>query len=158
MNDNVLTYKGYSARVLFSAEDRLLYGKIEGIADLVNFQSDSAEEVETVFHEAVDDYLAFCQDIGKVPDKEYRGSFNVRVQPSLHRDLDRAAARHGISMNQFVERALMSAVEADKVRAPYQKADASGNLEGESVRRIWNEAPVREGNIVQFPVQTCAVN
>lgn len=158
MADNVLDYKGYSTRVEFSAEDKLLFGKIEGIVDLVNFQSETLDGVEAAFHEAVDDYLAFCKDLGKEPNKVYRGSFNVRVQPSIHRELDRAAARHGVSMNQFVEDALVKAVEAEKVRAPYQKAVASVNLESERVRLAWDATSETEGNIVQFPVQCYAVN
>jgi len=158
MNENVLTYKGYSTKVEYSAEDKLLFGKIEGIVDLVNFQSETLDGVETAFHEAVEDYLAFCEDLGKEPNKVYRGSFNVRVQPSLHRELDRAAARHGVSMNQFVESALANAVEAEKVRAPYQKEVASGNLESDNIRRAWNAASERDGNIVQFPAPHYAVN
>ena len=69
MAGNVLKYKGYFAKVAYSAEDRLLHGKIEGIRDLITFQCDSAEAVEREFHTAVDDYLAFCADIGQVPDK-----------------------------------------------------------------------------------------
>ena len=41
----------------YSAEDRVYYGKIDGIDDLVNFESDSAEGLEKAFHSAVDDYL-----------------------------------------------------------------------------------------------------
>lgn len=111
MGKNILTYKGYSTRVEYSAEDGVLHGKIEGIADLVNFESESIEGVESAFHEAVDDYLAFCEDIGQEPDKEYKGSFNVRVTPKLHRELDRAAYKEGISMNQFIEAALENYME-----------------------------------------------
>lgn len=104
--DNVLKYKNYSARIEYSAEDHVLYGKIEGIADLVNFESETVEGVEDAFHEAVDDYLTFCAEIGKTPDREYKGTFNVRVSPQLHAQLDRAAHDQGISMNQFIEKAL----------------------------------------------------
>lgn len=71
-----MTYKGYSARPEYSAEDRIFYGKILGISDLVDFQSENAKDLETEFHKAVDDYLEFCEEIGKQPQKEYSGLVN----------------------------------------------------------------------------------
>lgn len=53
----VLEYKGFFAEIKYSAEDRVYYGKIDGIGDLVNFESDRVEETEKAFHSAVDDYL-----------------------------------------------------------------------------------------------------
>lgn len=67
--NNVLKYKGYYTEVKFSAEDKVLYGKIEGIKDLVNFESKSADEVEKEFHRTVEDYLEFCKESWKEPDK-----------------------------------------------------------------------------------------
>lgn len=108
--DNVLEYKGYYTKVEFSAEDQVLYGKIEGIKDLVNFESDSLGNVVRAFHEAVDDYLAFCEDMGESPDKPYRGMFNVRVSPELHRKAVQAADKRGETLNAFITEAIQSAV------------------------------------------------
>lgn len=80
-NSDLLRYKGYSARPEYSAEDRIFYGKILGISDLVDFQSENAKDLEEEFHKAVDDYLEFCAEIGKQPQKEYSGLFNV-LHPS----------------------------------------------------------------------------
>lgn len=60
-NSDLLRYKGYSARPEYSAEDRIFYGKILGISDLVDFQSENAKDLEEEFHKAVDDYLEFCK-------------------------------------------------------------------------------------------------
>ena len=57
-------------------------------------------------HEAVDDYLALCEEIGKSPDKEFRGTFNVRINPALHRELALEADKRELSMNQLVEKAI----------------------------------------------------
>lgn len=62
--NNVLEYKGYYTKVEYSAEDNVLYGKIEGIRDLVNFECDTLDGVESAFQAAVDDYLALCADLG----------------------------------------------------------------------------------------------
>ena len=57
-----MTYKGYSARPEYSAEDGAFFGRLLGINESAN-----AEGLEEEFHKAVDDYLAFCSEIGKQP-------------------------------------------------------------------------------------------
>ena len=65
--NNLLHYKGYSARPEFSVDDAVFYGKVLWISDLVNFQSENSKELELEFHKAVDDYLEFCEKIDKKP-------------------------------------------------------------------------------------------
>lgn len=103
---NVLKYNNYIAKVEFSAEDGLLYGKVEGISDLVSFESESAANIEQAFHEAVDDYIQFCKEVGKSPNKSYSGTFNVRVSSDIHRKASYLAMEMNISLNQLVEKAL----------------------------------------------------
>ncbi len=83
--NNVLKYKGYYAVVQYSAEDEVLYGKIEGIDDLVSFESDSICGIKNEFENAVDDYIEYCKEIGKEPDEVYKGSFNVRIPVESHK-------------------------------------------------------------------------
>lgn len=142
MSNDILTYKGYSTRVLYSVEDRILYGKIEGIADLINFESDTPDGVEAAFHEAVDDYLAFCEEIGQEPDKEYKGTFNVRIDPKLHKEIDRAAHAEGISMNQYIANALTRYVEKTKDDTPtirYTDPDKNKDLSN-TIISLWNSS------------------
>ena len=103
---NVLEYKGYHTKVQYDADSNSLHGKIEGIKDFVNFETENIADVENEFHEAVDDYLALCEEIGKSPDKEFRGTFNVRINPALHRKLALEADKRELSMNQLVEKAI----------------------------------------------------
>ena len=65
--NNVLEYKGYYTVIKIDFEAHQLYGKIEGISDLVNFMSDSLEGIEREFNNAVNDYLEFCHEVGKLP-------------------------------------------------------------------------------------------
>ena len=104
--ENTFKYKGYFTNINFSVSDRVLYGKIEGIDDLVTFESDNAADIEKEFHNAVDDYLAFCEEVGKEPSKTYKGTFNVRINPELHRSIALNATKNGISLNQAVEKAI----------------------------------------------------
>ena len=110
MTNNILEYKGYYTKVEYSAEDHVLYGKIEGIKDLINFECENLGDVEKKFHEAVEDYLAFCEDLGESPDKPYKGVFNVRIPPELHRKAAIAADKKGETLNAFVADAIRVAV------------------------------------------------
>lgn len=110
-NGALLRYKGYTARPEYSAEDRIFYGSILGISDMVDFQSESAKDLEDEFHKAVDDYLEFCAEIGKEPQKEYSGLFNVRISPELHREVSVFAQAEGVTLNKAVERAIRAMVQ-----------------------------------------------
>ena len=61
---NTMTYKGYLGSVSFSEKDNVLFGKIEGVNALVNFEGETVKELKNAFHEAVDDYLAYCDEQG----------------------------------------------------------------------------------------------
>ena len=110
--NNVLEYKGYWSKVEFDSESLILHGKVEGINDLVTFESDSTEKIEEEFHNAVDDYILFCNEVGKDPEKPYKGIFNVRIDPILHRQLSMQAMKEGITLNAAVENAIRSALHA----------------------------------------------
>lgn len=70
MRSNILEYKGYHTNIEIDFENHSLYGKIEGISDLVNFESETIAGIEKEFHDAVDDYLDFCDAVGKIPESE----------------------------------------------------------------------------------------
>jgi predicted HicB family RNase H-like nuclease len=105
MND-ILQYKNYYGSVQFSAEDEVFYGKILGISDLVNFEGESVKELKSAFQESVDEYLEFCKEIGKTPEKTYKGTFNVRVPSTLHKEAALFAAVNNLTLNDFVKKAL----------------------------------------------------
>lgn len=108
---NVMTYKGYSARIEYDDEDGILFGRIAGIRDGVGFHADTVEDLRTAFHEAVDDYLEICAKVGKEPQKPYSGKVMFRVSPELHRKAALAAELAGKSLNQWAEEALARAVK-----------------------------------------------
>ena len=108
---NTMTYKGSIGSVNYSDKDQVFFGKIEGINGLVNFEGESVKELTTAFHEAVDDYLAYCEDEGIEPDKSYTGVLNVRLTPSIHRQIAMLALQAGISINAYIKEALEEKVE-----------------------------------------------
>lgn len=108
--DNNITYKGYIGTVNFAADDEVFYGKIHGINDLITFEGKSVKELKDSFSEAVEDYLATCKELGKQPDKTYKGSFNIRINTELHKKAASVASKKSISLNDFVKRAISYAV------------------------------------------------
>ena len=108
---NTLKYKGYIGSVAYSEPHRVFFGKLEGIDDLVNYEGESVDELTAAFHEAVDDYLIFCEEHNCKPEKSYSGSFNIRISPATHRDIANRATEAGISINAFVKKVLDEAVK-----------------------------------------------
>lgn len=103
---NSLKYKDYIGSVEFSEEDGVFFGKIEGIDGLVNFEGESVTELTNAFHEAVDDYIAYCEAEGIEPRKSYSGSLNVRLTSDIHSRIAILAKQAGISINAFIRSAV----------------------------------------------------
>ena len=78
---------------------------------MVSFEGNSTEELKEAFIEAVEDYLDICKRQGKEPQKAYKGSFNVRINPELHKRAVLTATADGISLNQLVEKAVENYVK-----------------------------------------------
>ena len=64
-----LAYRGYRARAEYRPDDGIFLGHVLGLRDTVVFEAGSTEELEAAFRGAVDDYLAFCAEIGKEPEQ-----------------------------------------------------------------------------------------
>jgi len=99
-------YKGYEGSVLYSAEDKILHGRIVGIRDFVIYDGDNVATLEKNFHGAVDEYLAFCEAEGKVPNIPFKGSVNVRLTKDLHRRAALFADEHDRKLNAVINDAL----------------------------------------------------
>ncbi len=99
---NTLTYKGYIATVEYDTEERILYGHVIDLRDVITFQSDNAAEVEQEFHTSVDEYLAFCEEQGVEPAKPFSGKLIIRMPPAVHRDAVIAASREHKSLNRWL--------------------------------------------------------
>ncbi len=108
MKSDMMKYKGYKATISFDEEDKIFVGEVFGIADSLNFHGRSIDELEEAFHDSIENYLEICEKIGKNPQKEFSGTFNVRTTPALHEQAAEYAADNGITLNQTISRALES--------------------------------------------------
>jgi len=108
---NILRYKGYTGSVEYSEEDEIFYGKIEFITDSVLYEGSSVEELKRNFQEAVEDYIEACSEIGKEPQKPFKGRILTRINPELHKKAALIALQNRISLNKFVEKAIQREIE-----------------------------------------------
>ena len=104
--NNALSYNGYYGNVEYSREDKVFWGRIIGISDNITYEGVDVKSLEEDFQCAVEDYLEMCIEVGKEPEKTYKGSFNVRIEPTLHRQLAVYSASLGLSLNSAVEKAI----------------------------------------------------
>jgi predicted HicB family RNase H-like nuclease len=101
-----LEYNGYTGSIEYSSEDDLLFGKVLGIKGLISFEGKTGKDLETDFKEAIDEYLTGCKDEGRVPEKPFKGSFNVRISPELHQKAALMAIEEKTSLNNLVAESL----------------------------------------------------
>ena len=107
--NNAMTYKGYAARIDYDDADGIFTGRLAGIRDGVGFHADTVEALRAAFHEAVEDYLETCVQVGKEPQRAYSGQMMFRVKPEVHRKAALAAELSGKSLNQWAEEVLAKA-------------------------------------------------
>lgn len=103
---NMLKYKDFEGTAELDVERNLCRGKVLFIDDLVTYVADSPKNLQIEFEAAVEDYLETCLQVGKEPQRSFRGLFNVRVPPALHRSAALRAAGDEIALNEVVVRAL----------------------------------------------------
>lgn len=105
-----LKYKDYLGSVEYSEEDDCLYGRVIGIRGLISYEGASLDELKKDFYQAVDDYLELCKQQNKIPETAFKGSFNVRIDPELHRNIVIRAKEENMTLNAFVKEALRKAI------------------------------------------------
>jgi len=101
-----MTHEGYVALVELDEEAGLFHGEVINTRDVLTFQGRTVDELKTAFAETIADYVEWCEERGKQPERPYSGHFTVRLPPDLHRRVATAAAREHKSVNAFVAEAL----------------------------------------------------
>ena len=110
---NTMEYKDYIAKIEYSNEDKCFFGKLEMIDDLVTFEATNVEELEMNFQSCVNEYLETCEQLGREAQKTYKGVFNVRIDPELHKKIYKEALKAGVSLNSFIQQTLANRVLAN---------------------------------------------
>jgi predicted HicB family RNase H-like nuclease len=103
---DALKYKGFIGSVHFAAEDRVFYGKVEGVNDLITFEGATVDELEIGFQYMVDEHIKDCHTNNILLEKSYKGNLNIRLSPELHKKAVYSASIRGISLNQYINDAI----------------------------------------------------
>jgi predicted HicB family RNase H-like nuclease len=106
----MIKYKGYYGVVQYDDEAKVFHGEVINTRTVITFQGTTVDEIETAFRDSVDDYLDWCQERNKEPEKPFSGKFVLRLPPELHRSLNIKAKVGNTSLNSFIVRTLERAV------------------------------------------------
>jgi len=106
---NAMQYKGYEAQVEYDPDGEIFHGEVLHTRSVLTFQGRSVDELKQAFADTIEDYLAWCAQRGRAPERPYSGKFMIRIPPEQHRALAMEAARQGKSLN---------ALAAERLRPP----------------------------------------
>ena len=106
-----LRYKGYTGSVEYSEEDNCFVGEVLGLRrDGIIYEGTSVDALKKDFEEGIDHYLESCKSRNVAPEQPYSGKLVLRLTPDLHGEAAMKAADLGISLNEFIRRAIQTAV------------------------------------------------
>lgn len=143
---NLIEYKGFYAKIEYSSEDNILFGKVQDVTDSIIFEIDDPKKTNDIFHQVIDDYLQMCEEIGKEPCKSFSGSFNVRISPELHRAAVQKSRVMGISLNSYVENAIEKLVYPKENVSSLSLNVYFSNVPKQTYESWWKESKLRFNN------------
>lgn len=109
---NIMKYKGYWAEIKYSDEDECFCGVVEGLKnDVISFEGNSVKELKKDFKEAIDDYLQYCKEHNEEPEKQCKGSLNIRLGVELHNKAKIRSIEKNISINELIKDAVILYLE-----------------------------------------------
>lgn len=124
----MLTYRDYIGTVEFDPETHELFGKVVNADMLLMYSGPSVEVLEQRMREAIDNYLALCEEQGVKAHKPFSGKYALRMDPVLHARLAAAAEETGQSINTIIVEAARQAVSVHAVADSLASA-AAGYIE-----------------------------
>lgn len=106
-----LEYKSYTGSISYDRKEKLFYGQVQGIKSLISYEGVDGPSLESDFQGAIDEYLKECDEEGIEPERAFKGSFNIRVSPHVHKKLFWAAQSKRMSLNSYVQESLSAALD-----------------------------------------------
>lgn len=106
----MLRYKGYTGHVIYDDEAKILHGEVSTLKDVITFQGKTVDEIEQAFIDSIEDYLEWCKELNVEPEKPFSGNIHLRLTPDLHAKLVSEAKYAGISLNNFIDKAIRKSI------------------------------------------------
>ncbi len=113
---DMMAHNGYYGSVHYNDDDQVFHGKLEFIRSLVSYEGTDVKALRAAFEEAVEDYIQLCREECRDPETPFKGSFNVRTGPDLHRRAALFAKSKGLNLNTVVTEALETYLPAPENR------------------------------------------
>jgi predicted HicB family RNase H-like nuclease len=104
----MLKHKGYSGYVVYDDDARIFHGEVVGLRAVITFQGTTVDEIEQAFKESIEDYLDWCKERGKEPERAHSGKINLRMTPEVYVKVAAEAAQVGLSINSYIVKRLIA--------------------------------------------------
>lgn len=79
-----MTYKGYTAEIIYSDEDECFVGHLVNIDDIIGFHGDTDEELRDAFENMVELYIETLVEPENPPQRHLAGRLLSRLRQALH--------------------------------------------------------------------------
>ena len=79
-----MTYRGYTAEIIYSDEDECFVGHLVNIDDIIGFHGDTDEELRVAFENVVDLHIRVKEQPEIPPQKHLAGRLLSRLRQALH--------------------------------------------------------------------------
>lgn len=76
--------KCYQGQVNYDEEAKFFHGEVVGLRDAITFQGTSLDELEQAFKDSINEYLDFCKELKRTPEKPFSGKLILRLPPEIH--------------------------------------------------------------------------
>lgn len=118
-----MEYKGYIGSIEIDFNSNSIHGRLLFIKDVVTYESASVAELQDKFKQAVDEYLAVCEELGDTPDTPCKGSLNIRLGPETHKNCAIAAIQQEISLNDWIKGACEEKLRTEQNSVPQRQTE-----------------------------------
>lgn len=103
---NIMIYKGYIGSVEFCGNDKMLYGQVLGISELIDYKGSSVDEIRADFERKIDEHIETDREHGNV--EQYYGSNVISIQLDVATiiKIKRLARKEHKTANEFIVQCL----------------------------------------------------
>ena len=107
--NNMMKYKGYWAKISYSEEDECFVGEVIGLKkSSISFEGNSVKELKKDFKRAIEYHIQVCKERNEEPERQCKGSLNVRLGTELHTKAKIKSLEKNISINELIKDAVAS--------------------------------------------------
>ena len=111
-----MKHKGYQGHVNYDEEAKIFHGEVIGLRDAITFQGTSVDELEQAFKDSVDEYLDFCIELARAPEKPFSGKLVLRLPPEIHERAAYQAKCNDVSLNTWIKQGIQHLLTASEYK------------------------------------------